>query len=1303
MIQKERESIGPFRVTGIVGRGGMGAVYRCVDDEGAELAVKVLLPERTRPDMLKRFAREAAIRIDHPNVVEVRDAGTDSEGAPWIAFELLEGESLQERLRRGPLRPAEAIEVIVATAKGVGAAHAVEIVHRDLKPANIFICEDGQVKVLDFGIARWTEVEPELTIDKEVLGTPAYLAPEQARAEPDVDERADVWALGVVLYECLTGRRPFKRDSPVATMLALVLDEPRPIRSYAPHVPRRLVEVVSRAMRKTRAGRWASMMALVEALGRVDVSGATGELEIKIPTDAAISEPMTRAGGENLSRPSRASTGIAVDEKRVVAMLYAANVTDANAIEKSILDQGGVFVPLLGSKAIGVFGGESWEGDEVERAARAARAIVGAAGRISVASGRASTRDGRGVSGEAVREAEAASAKRLDGVIVLGETGRSLSATFEVEEVESGVFRLGAERAEGGGESPPATPTIGRDVEIAQLQRGFDACIEEERGALMMVVGPPGSGKSRMRYEMERIIEDSGEEAEVLVGRGAPLRKDTSLSLLANALTQHARRGAHRKGWPSIDATADLAERQRGVVHLVSRVIRDPAAMDRCATFLGAMLGVPMEQNQELSAAMSDARLMADQLQATLYEYFVALASQGPVFLILEDLQWGDPASMEMIEGLADRTADYPMMILVTARPEVADGNSRLFARHDAVRLDLPRLSIRDVAKLANTIVNRPIPDAVIEAVAERSGGNPLFIEQIIRVLAEDGLLDSPPDRLPLPRSVEAAVQSRLDHLPGPEKDLCKQAALYGRPFVSPEVEALGSGGSNRLLGSLRRRGLIVAGPRPPDGSPREHRFRSSLLADVAYRMLSDDLRQELHRRAARYLGNTGRIAPEEIAVHYERGSEASLAAAHYADAALLAARQGDNATVLRCGKQAEKLGAPEDKKFPLHMAQAEALGFLGRRDDQGLELAEALHAAPGDRERARVMIAQATWLMRTSSLEDAAVVAREAVENADRVGDAELRGFSRVRQIAALVYTGKLDDAGKVLSETEPLFDHLSVHTQAFVVEARALLAASRGDLGQREIAFRTAAELFRQTGDVRRAAANESNLADTYNRFGAYEQALQALRDALDGCRQVGNRLGESYALLNLAYALGMLDHIDQALRTIEEARALPHLQEDPRLMLTLRLYRARILLQAIDDPERVAGLAEEAPRLAHDAGKAGMAALRVGALAIASKIRLHEGEVELALSASTQAMIGRDELQSIEEDEAEVFLAHSEALAAAGRHDDAKQVTERGIARLEYIAQRIADPAVRKRFLEDVPAHRALMAAGEALGTS
>ncbi len=1293
MTDELRQTIGPFRVEGVIGRGGMGVVYRCTDAAGRHAAVKVQKPRKGKPEMGRRFARESRIRIDHPNVVVVLDTGTDDDGTQWIAFELLEGTSLQDRIRESALTPADAIAVVREAGRGVEAAHAMGVVHRDLKPANIFLCADGTVKVLDFGIARWADVEPELTIDKEVLGTPAYLAPEQARAEPDVDARADVWALGVVLYECLTGQRPFRRDSPVATMLALVLDEPKSIRSLAPHVPRMLAEIVSRAMRKTRDARWPSVRAFLDELAKVDVSAEAQASALARAHPERGANLVTRIETGGVSRPSRATTGIAADEKRVVAMLFAEDVQRARQIEVAVLDQGGAFVPLLGRTAIGVFGGESWEGDELERAARAALGCRSAAGRMSVASGRASTGDGGGVSGEAVAEAEQAAGHAIAGVAVMGESAKALSVAFHLDEVAPNVYEIRDERADYDPSGSPRTPTIGREVEIAQLSRAITACVEDEQGSLVVVVGPPGSGKSRMRREVESLVRAMGPATELLSGRGAPLHKGTSLALLASTLISYARHGAHELGWPRLDPSAAMEERRSAIVNMVERAIADPEAALRCATFLGALLGVRMHENVELSAARSDARLMADQLTGAVVEFIVALAARVPVVLLLEDLQWADDASLDMLEVLAERAAELPLLLVLTSRPESAEARPGLFANRDAIRLDLPRLSLRHVAELAEALAGRTLPAALVEAVTERTGGNPLFVEQIVQALAEDDLLDSPPGHLPLPRSVEAAVQSRLDHLPGPEKNLCKRAALYGRPFVAPELEALGTADVERLLGSLRRRGLLVAGPRPPDGTPREHRFRSTLVADVAYRMLSDDLRRELHRRAARVLARTGRTDPEELALHHERGHEPDAAARMYAEAATVAARRGDNITVLRCAASCEALGAPDDFVYPLHMLQAEALGFLGRRDEQGIELAEALEAAPEDASRARVMIAQATWLLRTSRLEDAAQVAADAVEYADKVGEPELRALARVRRIASLVYAGKLEEARAVLDETRELATSISAHTRAFISEARAHLAAALGNLGEREDAFRRAAELFRRTGDVRRAAANESNLADTYNRVGAYAEAEAALRDALEGCRRVGNRLGESYALLNLAYALGMLGRIDEALRTIEEARALPHVREDPRLMLTLRLYRAKVLAQVLDDPERTAGLTEEAADLAVDAARAGMEALRVGALAVAARVRLHSGDVAASLAASSEAMSVRDTLGSVEEDEAEVFLAHALALAASGDVAGAARVRERGRARLQYLALRIENPSVRSRFLHDVPAHREL----------
>jgi serine/threonine protein kinase len=196
--------LGRFRIVRFIGRGGFGVVYEAHDDVlHRSVALKTLRKRgsATVPQERLLLEAEAAARLSHPNIVTLHDVGT-SEGGPYLVMELLRGESLAARLSRGPLPPAEAVRVAWEVARGLAHAHGHGVVHRDLKPANVFLCAEGTVKVLDFGLAQ--------AFGKPLPdgGTPAYMAPEQRTRAPE-DERTDVFALGVVLYQMLTGERPF--------------------------------------------------------------------------------------------------------------------------------------------------------------------------------------------------------------------------------------------------------------------------------------------------------------------------------------------------------------------------------------------------------------------------------------------------------------------------------------------------------------------------------------------------------------------------------------------------------------------------------------------------------------------------------------------------------------------------------------------------------------------------------------------------------------------------------------------------------------------------------------------------------------------------------------------------------------------------------------------------------------------------------------------------------------------------------------------------------------------------------------
>lgn len=256
--------LGPYQITSPLGKGSMGDVYRAHDSRlSRDVAIKVL--SRVDPALLARFEREARAMavLSHPNIVTVFDVGTH-EGSPFFVSELLEGRTLRAALEGTPLPVMRACELGLQLARGVAAAHALKIVHRDLKPENLFLTREGTLKILDFGLVklkqgRSTDAEEtmvEASGAYALVGTPAYMAPEQLRGEP-VDERADLFALGTILYEMLAGENPFRRTSPAETMAAILREAP-PRLGERVHVPPALERLVGRCMEKDPADRFQS-------------------------------------------------------------------------------------------------------------------------------------------------------------------------------------------------------------------------------------------------------------------------------------------------------------------------------------------------------------------------------------------------------------------------------------------------------------------------------------------------------------------------------------------------------------------------------------------------------------------------------------------------------------------------------------------------------------------------------------------------------------------------------------------------------------------------------------------------------------------------------------------------------------------------------------------------------------------------------------------------------------------------------------------------------------------------------------
>ena len=308
-------TISHYRVIAPLGVGGMGVVYRGEDVRlGRPVAIKFVADDFANDaQAVARLRAEAraASALNHPNICTIHDIGTE-EGHPFIVMELMEGQTLRDRLVRGHLKPHELVDLGIQAADALQAAHSAGIIHRDIKPANIFLTSRALVKVLDFGLAKLTAVHPgpdsattlataDLTVAGTTLGTVTYMSPEQAAGE-ELDGRTDLFSLGVVLYECATGRQPFEGKTHALVLSAILNRAPTAPTTLNHELPLRLQEIILTCLEKDRELRYQSAADLRADLKRVRRDLESGRLATAV-TEAVVAGSVSEIAGE----PSAAS------------------------------------------------------------------------------------------------------------------------------------------------------------------------------------------------------------------------------------------------------------------------------------------------------------------------------------------------------------------------------------------------------------------------------------------------------------------------------------------------------------------------------------------------------------------------------------------------------------------------------------------------------------------------------------------------------------------------------------------------------------------------------------------------------------------------------------------------------------------------------------------------------------------------------------------------------------------------------------------------------------------------------------
>jgi serine/threonine protein kinase len=482
-LERPGALLGPYRIVRRLGRGAMGIVYEAEDPQlSRSVALKVLAPLRASDEeRRRRFRREAraAAAVVHPNVAAVYGVGHE-RGLDYLAMEHVAGVTLREAMQRhgGPFEIAEAVRIGEAIASGVGKAHELGIVHRDLKPENVMLTDFGAVKVLDFGLAKLLaplagaggelpRLSHTMTLEGRILGTPAYMSPEQSKGR-SVDARTDVFALGVLLYELITGSRPFRGETAVELVIAIDRDEPPRPSALKPYVPPALEEIVLRCLCKSPSDRFASCREVAEALHRM-LSGEDPALavvasgaELRLASIVRVMLPPADS--------SDADDTLSQERCALVDLLagYGAHV--------AVLADGSLAATFLlqptGARAATDLAVQAAHCAFAVRDAAPEAAVVIATGRTLLA--------GSMPTGEAADRAVALSTGATGAALLLDELSAGLlDGRCRVRELGAGVYAL--ERAVLAADATRPllgrpTPCVGRDAELATLDIALGAC-----------------------------------------------------------------------------------------------------------------------------------------------------------------------------------------------------------------------------------------------------------------------------------------------------------------------------------------------------------------------------------------------------------------------------------------------------------------------------------------------------------------------------------------------------------------------------------------------------------------------------------------------------------------------------------------------------------------------------------------------------------------------------------------------------------------------------------------------------------
>ncbi len=1152
-------TLGAYEIIAEVGKGAMATVYRAYQPSmERHVAVKVIHKAVSNDTQsMLRFQREAKLvaRLEHPHILPVYDFD-GTHPTPYIVMRLLENGTLRDLMRQRQLSLTETNLYIQQIAAAVGYAHRQGIIHRDIKPSNIMLDKDGNAFVTDFGVARMIEGEKgdTVTLTGGVVGTAAYMAPEQGLGQGDVDHRADIYALGVLLFRMATGEIPYSADNEVGIIIQHVNTPIPSARDHNPDLPPELDAVIARAMAKDPATRYQTATEFAAAVKKV-----------------LVGQPIS---AKRSTRQITATDTLLAEQRKIVTVMYATIDDYGDVISKKegeeaariatnalstvfasvVSEHGGQVITRDKNALVALWGADTSREDDPERAIRAGLAMqdtlrdLGAAMledermplpmRIGINTGQVLLKpggenDSLSASGPPLTIARRLMQKADRTILISHNTYRYVRGVFEFVAADS--IRVSSQRqrlkvyqvvgakprtffGNVGGVEGISTAMVGRDAELKYLQDSYSLAVEDHETQSVTVVGEAGMGKTRLLFEFITWVDLQPEHFLYFAGRATPEMTNRPYALLRNMLS-------YRFEIYDSDSPATVRTKmENGMATLLPDISRETAH------FIGHLVGFDFSGSTYVT--IHDPQELTRQAQHLVLQLVAILASQHPTIIELEDIHWADNASLDLLNDLI-RTHDELMLVIVcSARPQLYERRPTWGSGVDThSRLDLRPLSKRDTRLLVREVLQQAdnIPKELRNMIVDSAEGNPYFVEELVKMLVEDHIIQKHDDtwtihtdrlvNLPMPPTLAVLLQTRLDSLLVPEIVVLQRASVAGRVFWDDLVVALDNTDEIELpevvpiLDILVEHEFVFMRESSAFASHAEFIFASNMLRDVVYNTLLDHQRRIYHNAVAEWLlANSGDRAAEYailIAEHYEQAGKTNKAADALYDS----------------GKQAFQISA-----------YREAVDFFSRAKALSTPTNEIRHA------QLHACLAEThlelnTYTTAANHFEAGLAIFRHHLND---------EGIARCLNGLGTVYRAYGDSHAAQRFHEESLTIFREINDEAGIGSALTnlgLVAHTHGD-------HTTEVEYYQESLIIYRELSHRLGVARTLNYLGMaeraqgeFDEAIRHLESGLSLFKEIGNRRGIANSYYGLGLAAQSQKRYPVALRYYNESLTIFH----------------------------------------------------------------------------------------------------------------------------------------------------------------